>query len=126
MKSVTQIDPPYIPKLPKQRATVFPQISKRAIAFLGHGVPIDVDPVDTLISQLSALALGTQHGNLVSRLMQGEGLLQDARIEGDRLVLNDNEDFFLHLESLRLTAVGKVQREHRASSPAPSGAWEFC
>jgi hypothetical protein len=54
--------------------------------------------------------------------MKGAGLLHYARIERNRLVLNDNKNFFLHLESLRPTVVGRVQRGRKASSPAPSGA----
>src|SRR5579864_4070822 len=58
--------------------------------------------------------------------MKRTGLFQYARIEWDRLVLDDYEDFFLHLKSLRLTTIGRVQRGHKASSPAPSVVWEFC
>src|SRR5271166_4937533 len=117
MESMPQVDPPHIPELPKQRPAIFPQVSKRAIPFFRHGVPIDADAADILFSEFSPLGLGTQHGNLISGLMKGAGFLRYARVERDRCVFNYNKNFFLHLNSLRLAAVG-VRWTHKSGIEA--------
>src|SRR5580704_1326533 len=102
MEAVSQIDPPHIQKLPKQRPAVFPQVPKCAISLLRHRVSVDTDPLDNLVSLFCPLAARAQHGDLISGLIKGTGLVQYARIVRDGLVLDDNEDFFLHLESLEI------------------------
>jgi hypothetical protein len=98
MKSVPKINPPHIPELPKQSAAVFPQVREGAVPLLGHGVPVDADTADHLVSESSALAFGTQDRDLVAGLMKGTGFLQYARVERDGLVLNYDENLFFHWE----------------------------
>src|SRR5579872_4977703 len=105
MKSMPKVNPPRIPELPKECAAILPQIPERTIPLLRRGVPIDLDTVDNLMSQLSTLALWTQYGDLISRLMKGTGFLQYSRIVRDWLVFDDNENFFLHLKFLRFRKV---------------------
>src|ERR1700678_3289837 len=122
MKSVPQVNPPDIQELPKQRTTVFPQVAEGTVALFGHRMPVNADAADHFVSQLSTLAFGTEYGDFISSLMKRDCFLLDTRVIRDRLVFNDDEDFFLHLEkSLLPTTVGRARPRRRASSPAPSG-----
>src|ERR1700733_9124458 len=125
MKSVAQVDPPRIPKLPKECATVLPQVPEGTVPFLGHRMPIDMHPLDHLMYAFRALAFGAQHGDLVSRLVQGTSLLQYSRIVGDWLILDDNEDFFLHLSTFDLQQFVESSKgtEHRRLAPVECGSF---
>src|ERR1035437_73838 len=95
VKPSPQIDPPGEKELPKQGATELPYIALGAVPFLGHGVTIDTDPIETLVSFLVTFAFWAQYCYLVSALVQRAGLLPHARIERNGKVLNNNEDFSL-------------------------------
>jgi hypothetical protein len=61
-------------------------------------VPVDANTADHLVSQRSALASWTQDRDLIAGLMEGTGLLQYTCVERDGLVLNYDENLFLHWE----------------------------
>src|SRR5579863_412095 len=68
MKAAPQKDPPGIPELPKQCRAILPEIPERTIALLAHRMPVYVDSVDRLVSPLTPLGPGTQHGDIITGL----------------------------------------------------------
>jgi hypothetical protein len=96
MKSSPKIDPPSEKELPKQCPTELPEVTERAVPFLGQWVPVDMDPLKTLVSCHLTFALGRQYGDLVSVLVQRACFLPYPGIERNWIVFDNYEDFFLH------------------------------
>src|SRR5262245_21075743 len=96
MEPVTQEDPPGIEELPEKGGAVLPQIPHRAIAFTGHGMAIDMHPIDQFVAPLVAFAARAQNGYLVALLEERAGFLPDPRVERDRKILDDDQDFPFH------------------------------
>jgi len=90
VKAVPKINPPSVEELPKQCAAELEEIPERTVPFSGHRVPIDVYPIENFVTCSVALASGTQYCDVVPVLVQGQGLLPHACIEGNRYVFNDN------------------------------------
>src|SRR6516164_586036 len=87
MESAPQKDPPRIPKLPKQRTAVFPEVPNMAVPFFRHRVPVDVNPLNNLMPSIIVLAARAQHSHVISVLAQGAGLLPNTPVEGHRQIL---------------------------------------
>jgi hypothetical protein len=100
LKSVSQVDPPTVEELPKQRASEFAQIPQSAVPFFGHRVPVDLDALENFVPFSVAFAPGTQHRNLVPTFMQGQGLFPHPRVERNRQIFHDNQDFVFHGDGL--------------------------
>src|SRR5579859_614359 len=92
IKSMPQIDPQRIPKLPEQRATVLPQIPHRSASLRWRGMSIDADSVNNFVSCGARFSSGTQNRHFVSALPKRTSLPPNTSIEGNRLVLYDDQD----------------------------------
>jgi hypothetical protein len=100
LETAAQEDPPGEEKLPKEGPAELPYVAQWTVAFLDHRVPVNVHSLQTLVSALVALAFGAQDGNLVAVLMQRAGLFPYARVKRNGEVFNNDEDLFLHQESI--------------------------
>src|SRR5580700_6326812 len=89
-------NPPGIDEFPKKSASVLPQVSQRCGPLFRHGVPVDVNAINFLVSLRISLALRTQHRHLVVGATETGGLLPHPTIKGNRQVFDDNEDFSFH------------------------------
>jgi hypothetical protein len=95
IKAVPQEDPQRIEELPKQGATVFPQIPHRSASLCRRWMPIDTDSVEDLKSFGRPFPSGAQYRHLVSVFSKCTGLPPNTSIEGNRLVLYDDQNPFL-------------------------------
>jgi hypothetical protein len=100
VKTSPQIYPPGKKELPEQGATELPHITQGAVPFLGHGVPVDMHPLQTLVSFLVTFAFWAQDGHFVSVVKQGASLLPHTGIKRNGKVLDNNEDFLFHNRDL--------------------------
>src|SRR5271157_2664847 len=99
MESAPKINPPGIQEFPKQRAAVFEEVTQGATFCLGHRVTVDMDAFQHFESSRATLDTRAQHRHLVPILMQGLRLLPYAWVEGDGGVLNDNQNFSIHVKA---------------------------
>jgi hypothetical protein len=95
-----KINPQGIEELPEQSAAKFDKIADGAVPFLGHRMPINIYVVENFVTLRITLAAGTQYGDLVAVLAQGEGFFPHAGIEGDGQVFDDNQDLIFHVDDL--------------------------
>src|SRR5579863_3217497 len=93
MKTVPQINPAAVQKLPKQRAAVLPQISAGGTRFSWHRVPVDTDSFDRFVLFGETCASRAQDRHLIPVFMKREGLFPDARVRRHGLVFHDDENF---------------------------------
>jgi hypothetical protein len=65
-------------------------------SLFGRRVPINMHSVQEFIAFLGVLISGAQYGDLISGGAQGARLLPHAGVQGDRHVLDNNQDFLGH------------------------------
>src|SRR5215813_2208052 len=68
VEPVAKEDPPGIEEFPEKSRAVLPGVPQRAVAFGGHGMPVDAHPINHFIALLVTLAARTQDGYLVTLL----------------------------------------------------------
>src|SRR5580704_1090037 len=92
MEAVPQENPPGINKLPTEGPSVLPQISHRSVAFWGHWVAVDSNAAEHLVAAFR-FTPRTQDCDFVSVGMERHGFFVNAGIGGNRLILDDDENF---------------------------------
>ena len=90
VEAAAEENPPREQELPKERPAELPYVAKCAVPFLDHGMPIDVNAFETLISALVAFAFGAEDRNLVAVLIKRTGLLPHARVKWHGKVFDDD------------------------------------
>ena len=83
---------PREPGLMKERASIFAQIAARRVALRRQPMAVDMDAFEILFLRFVALAFGTDDGNLRPGGDERERLLPNPPVEGNRKVLDDDED----------------------------------
>ena len=80
---------------------------------------IDVNAVEHSLRSARALRLGHKTAHLISVTVQGQRLLPNPGVEGNRLVLNDDEDLSF-LAVISGLSARTVRRVRRTLSPGPN------